>query len=110
MQDRAIVQCRNTGVIEVVGVAETGDEAYELIDKLKPDLLLTDVQLLKGNGVDIARKLRDSGSPVKVILQTSMAQAASAGEEFPKLIKPWHSEQARVHLFALFGERALRSA
>ena len=110
MRDRAITKCRDTGVIEVVGEASTAKETFALIAELNPDLLLLDVQLLEGNGVDIARKLKAEGSPVKVILQTSMAQAAATGPEFIKVIKPFHAEQLRVYLYQLFGDRALRSA
>jgi response regulator of citrate/malate metabolism len=110
MRDRAIMMCRNTGVMDIVGEASTAKETFALIEQLQPDLLLMDVQLLEGNGVEIARKLKADGSPVKVILQTSMGQGGSSGVEFPKVIKPFHAEQLRVHLYQLFGERALRSA
>lgn len=43
---------------EIVGVAETEDEAIEAIDKLHPDIVITDIRLKDGNGIEVVRHVR----------------------------------------------------
>ncbi len=43
----------------VVGEAENGIEALELVEKLEPDLLLTDVQMPFINGLTLAKQVRE---------------------------------------------------
>lgn len=42
----------------VVGEAENGIEAIELVEKLEPDLLLTDIKMPFLNGIELARQVR----------------------------------------------------
>jgi two-component system LytT family response regulator len=43
--------------VEIVGEAETGAQAMELTDRLKPDLLLLDIRMPACSGLDIAANL-----------------------------------------------------
>jgi DNA-binding NarL/FixJ family response regulator len=43
--------------IAVVGVAETGEEAIRLMEELKPDVMLVDIDLGPESGFDLARRL-----------------------------------------------------
>lgn len=43
----------------VVGEAENGIEALELVSKLEPDLLLTDIRMPFVSGIDLARQVRE---------------------------------------------------
>jgi response regulator of citrate/malate metabolism len=57
---------------EVVGEATTGREARELVERLRPDLVLLDIYLPDENGIELVRRLRASDSPrVDVIALTS---------------------------------------
>jgi DNA-binding NarL/FixJ family response regulator len=47
--------------IEVVGEAGDGEEALLLVERLKPDVLVLDVEMPKLNGVEVARLLRARG-------------------------------------------------
>ena len=53
-------------------LAETGDgeEAYRLIQKLKPDVAILDFQMPKMNGLEITRKLEEAHSTTQTILLT----------------------------------------
>ncbi len=44
---------------QVVGEAENGAEALDLVEKLEPDLLLTDIRMPFISGVELARQIRE---------------------------------------------------
>jgi len=64
---------------QLVGRARTGKEALAQIDQVKPDLVLLDVNMPDGSGIDVLRKLRRSGEERPIILLT-------AGLDDPQLI------------------------
>jgi DNA-binding NarL/FixJ family response regulator len=53
--------------IEVLGEASTGGEALSLVQEMKPDILLLDMEMPDLNGREVAAKLQQMGSPVKVL-------------------------------------------
>ena len=58
---RAIVRridWESTG-FRVVGEAENGVEALELVEKMEPDLLLTDIKMPFISGIELARQVRE---------------------------------------------------
>ena len=52
------VDWENVG-FKVVGEAENGIEALELVEKLNPDVLLTDIRMPFVSGIDLARQVRE---------------------------------------------------
>ena len=52
---------------EVVGEAGDGRTAVELVDRLKPDVVVMDVMLPELNGADAARQIREAAPRCKVI-------------------------------------------
>ena len=44
---------------QVVGEAENGVEALELVEKYEPDLLLTDIRMPFVSGIELARQVRE---------------------------------------------------
>ncbi len=63
------------GDIEVVGQAHNGLEAMKMVRSLKPDLLLTDIEMPEMSGLEVAAELKRQQSPVRVIILTTFARA-----------------------------------
>lgn len=57
--------------IEVVGLAQDGAEAAELVAELAPDLILMDLKMLGMNGVEATRRIRQRHSKTKVLVLTT---------------------------------------
>lgn len=54
--------------IVVVGETDRGDDVLSLVDRLTPDVLLLDMEMPGKSGVDVARELQASGSPVRILV------------------------------------------
>lgn len=59
--------------IEIIGEAETGDEALDLNLELKPDVILMDIKLPDANGIELTKHIKLQGHSPKVIILTSFA-------------------------------------
>ncbi len=53
--------------IQVVGEADTGQHALELVRQLKPDVVLLDVEMPGKSGLDVARELHEAQLPVRIL-------------------------------------------
>lgn len=56
---------------QVVGEAADGASAIEAVERLRPALVLLDVQLPDGQGYDIARQIFDRGLTPRIVLISS---------------------------------------
>lgn len=72
---RAGVRAELEGAFEVVGDAGTVDDAVELIAREHPDVVLLDVHMPGGGGVEVLRRTRAAGSPA-TFLALSVSDAA----------------------------------
>jgi two-component system, response regulator YesN len=54
--------------LEVVAEASDGKYGYELISRLHPDIIITDIKMPHLNGIDLLRKLREEGNTAKVLI------------------------------------------
>ena len=64
------VLLRGTG-FELVGMTGTGQATIDEVEQLRPDILLLDLQMPDGNGLDVLRRLKATKSPVRVVLLTA---------------------------------------
>jgi two-component system nitrate/nitrite response regulator NarP len=58
---------------EIVGTAGTGDAALREVERLAPDILLLDLQMPGGTGMDVLRRIRSdrAKTAMKVVLLTA---------------------------------------
>ena len=78
---------------QVVGQAGTGAEAIVLVEELEPDLVLSDIDMPEGDGLDLAHWVREKVPSAKVILfsahtgsaYTRLAQEQGALAFIPKM-------------------------
>lgn len=57
-----------SGDMQVVGEAEDGQQAIELAERLKPDILVADIGMPRMNGIRAAEKLRSLNSKTRVLI------------------------------------------
>ncbi len=60
--------------IEVIGQAANGEEALKLIESLKPDISIMDIEMPIQSGLDVAEALKKEKSPCKVMILTTFAR------------------------------------
>lgn len=54
--------------LEIVGEASDGEYGIELIRQLKPDLVITDINMPRMNGLKLISEMRNAGSEAQVII------------------------------------------
>jgi DNA-binding NarL/FixJ family response regulator len=54
--------------IDVVGEAEDGQTALDLVEQLEPDVLVLDLHLPTVTGIEVARRLQAADSPTRVLV------------------------------------------
>ncbi len=58
-------------LVEVIGEAETGEEAIRLADELKPDVILMDIYMPQGDGLHAAKVIHARFPKIAVVILTS---------------------------------------
>ena len=87
----------------VVGEAENGAEALELVEKLEPDLLLTDVRMPFMSGIELARAVREIRPNIQIAFligydDFTYAQQAIQYNIISYLLKPISSKELTEEL------------
>ncbi|WP_052851848.1 response regulator [Streptomyces avicenniae] len=62
------------GDIEVVGEAADGPTAVACAEELRPDVILMDVKMPGGDGIEALRTLRELSNPARVLVVTSFTE------------------------------------
>jgi len=100
--------------ISVVGEADDGVKAVEMVNQLQPDVVLMDLVMPHMDGISATEKIRTSGSPTKIIALTSFSEddkvfpAIQAGaasyllkdvspDDLVDAIRAVHHGEARLH-------------
>jgi DNA-binding NarL/FixJ family response regulator len=62
--------------IDIVGCANNGNDALQLVEKYHPDILLSDINMPGMGGLELARVLKQKHNAVKIISLSMYADAA----------------------------------
>ncbi len=57
--------------LSLLGEASDGRQAWELIEKLRPDVALLDIRMPEMDGITVARKVKEAKLPTRVIMLTA---------------------------------------
>ena len=60
--------------IEVAGTAGDGETAWRELQRLKPDILVTDIEMPGLTGLELAQRLQRHGAPTRVVIVTTFAR------------------------------------
>lgn len=99
---------------EVIGEAENGDKALVLIEQLKPDVVLMDLNMPKMSGIEVIKALKEKNNPVPIIVLTTyndnnlIMEALSLGAKGYLLKDTTRQELIRTVESAIRGEILLR--
>ncbi len=60
--------------LDVVGSVADGEAAWKEAQRLRPDVVVTDIEMPKLTGLELAQKIRDAELPTKVVILTTFAR------------------------------------
>ena len=63
-----------TDDMELVGTAASGNQAVELVESARPDVILMDLSMPDGDGVDATRRIVAAGASTRVVILTSFGE------------------------------------
>lgn len=91
---------------EVVGEAENGADALELVEKLEPDLLLTDIKMPFLSGIELARAVREVRPMVQIAFLSGFddftyAQQAIQYNIVSYMLKPISAKEIEAELIKI---------
>ena len=94
--------------------AENGDDALEIYQKEKPDILVLDVMMPKKDGFTLAREIRQENKKIPIIFLTAKSQTSDVLEGFEHggndyLKKPFSMEELIVRIKALLNRIQLKT-
>jgi len=77
IRKRIIDNLHALGGFDVVGFAEAESPAVEAIVQMEPDVVVTDIRLKEGNGIEVVRQLREKAfvSRPKIYVLSNYANA-----------------------------------
>ncbi|KRA77173.1 two-component system response regulator [Lysobacter sp. Root667] len=61
--------------LEVVAAVGDGEAAWTAVQRLQPDLLVTDIEMPQMTGIELAQRLRESGLETRVVIVTTFGRS-----------------------------------
>jgi len=61
--------------IEVIGQAENGSQALQMIIQLEPDICIMDIEMPNMTGLDVAERLKEMKHPCRVVILTTFSRS-----------------------------------
>jgi two-component system, chemotaxis family, protein-glutamate methylesterase/glutaminase len=68
-------------MVEVVGTAETGEEALEAVERTRPDVITMDVHMPKMNGFDATRRIMET-HPTPIVIVSGAPDVTDTAKAF----------------------------
>jgi DNA-binding NarL/FixJ family response regulator len=68
MREGMVAMLRDVEDIEIVGSIASGEEAVNLVDQVKPDIILMDIMLKGMTGIEATRWIKERSPSIKIIL------------------------------------------
>ena len=60
--------------LDVIGSAADGEEAWQFVQRDVPDVLVTDIEMPRLTGLELAQRIRERGLECKVVIVTTFAR------------------------------------
>lgn len=61
--------------LEVVGAAADGESAWRELQRLQPDVLVTDIEMPGLSGLELAQRIQRQALPIRVVIVTTFGRA-----------------------------------
>lgn len=107
-QRRALIERVNWDAagFEVIGEAENGVEALDIVETLEPDLILTDIKMPMISGLELAARVRELRPATQIVILSGYdsfeyAQTAINYNIISYLLKPISSSEMSEELFEI---------
>jgi len=78
MRDGLTLRISSQSDMEVCGEAATEEDAFELVKKTCPDLVLIDISLTSGNGIELIKRIKALNSSVKMLVVSAFQESLYA--------------------------------
>ncbi|QGG54793.1 LytR/AlgR family response regulator transcription factor [Paenibacillus sp. B01] len=97
-RDELAYLLRRTRKVDIVGEAETAEEALRGIADSAPDVVFLDIQLSEASGLDVARRLQRLERPPAIVFATAYDEHALQAFDLDAadyILKPYDEERIR---------------
>jgi two-component system, LytTR family, response regulator AlgR len=97
--------------VELIGAAQSADQAIRLNEALSPDLILMSVTLPPRTGIDVANHIKNDREPPAIIFLSASQQSAFEAFEAGAtdfLLKPIHEDRLSTALQRVSAQRSPR--
>lgn len=93
---------------EIVGTAQNGQEALQLLPQLQPDVIFTDIRMPGMSGLELARHVSQSAPDIQIVILSGYAEFEYARSAIDSgvvsyLLKPTKIQELRTVLNKLYG-------
>ena len=78
MRDGLAMRISSQADMEVCGEAATEEEAFELVKKVCPDLVIIDISLKCGDGIALIKRIKSLGTTVKMLVVSAFQESLYA--------------------------------
>lgn len=95
--------------IQIIGDATNGIEAYKIVEKELPDLVISDIKMPGGDGLTLAQKVHDNYPTIKFVIlsgydEFSYAQTALRSDVKDYLLKPIDKELLKTTILNISNQ------